>query len=117
MKLDPEESIILSEEELKRIDEICKNPPDVSEYLKDYIAKMNDVYPFKRISAPKHLIDRWNEEVGSKTGQEITEIAFTVDKNAEIDDNEIWKMMTYTATMSEKESNPPDTGLEKRKLI
>ena len=102
---------------IKDFESVKREKNETSNSLKDYISKMNDAYPFKRISAPKHLIDRWNEEVGSKTGQEITEMAFTIDKNAEINDDEIWKMMTYTATMAEKESNPPDTGLEKKKLI
>lgn len=84
--------------------------------LGDYISKMNDAYPFKRISAPKHLIDRWNSEIGKHRGETVTQMAFTVDKNAVINDDDIWKMMTYTATMSEKEHNPPHTGLEKRTL-
>lgn len=117
MKLDPEEKILLNDDQLEKIDEICQNPPELTEHLKKFIEKMDKAYPFKRVSAPKHLIDRWNEEVGSKNGQEMREIAFTVNKDAEIDDDMIWDMMTKTATDMERESNPPHTGKEKKKLV
>ena len=33
MKLDPDETILLTAEDIKRIDEICANPPKPSEHM------------------------------------------------------------------------------------
>jgi hypothetical protein len=79
--------------------------------LQEILSEIEKVWPFKRVIAPQHLITRWNEEIGSKRNETIKEMAFTVDKNAVVTDEEMWKMMTYTATMSAKEHNPPHTGL------
>lgn len=117
MKLDPEERILLDDDQIKKIDEICETPSEISENLKKFIGEMNNAYPFKRVSAPKHLIDRWNEEIGKKEGKQITEMALTIDKDAEIDDDDFWKMMTYTATKMHGEHNPPKTGIEKKTLL
>jgi hypothetical protein len=37
MKLDPEERIFLTEEELKRIHDACANPPEPTDYVRRYI--------------------------------------------------------------------------------
>ena len=109
MKLDADENV-LSQEEI--------------EGFVDLLRKMDEVHPFKRVKAPKHLLDRWNDEIGSKEGKEIKEMAFTISKDAEISDEEIWNMMTGEfeskrldfGDLSLKKSNPPETGMKKRKL-
>lgn len=43
MKLVPEERILLTEEDIRRIDEICKQPvPEFSEYMKDTIKRYRE---------------------------------------------------------------------------
>jgi hypothetical protein len=37
MKLDPEETILLTAEELARIDSICANAPEPTDYIRRYI--------------------------------------------------------------------------------
>lgn len=37
MKLDPEERILLTEDEVKRIYSICADPPEPTDYLRRYI--------------------------------------------------------------------------------
>jgi hypothetical protein len=37
MKLDPEERILLTKEELERIDELCKEAPEPTDYMRRYI--------------------------------------------------------------------------------
>lgn len=37
MKLDPEERILLTKEETERIEDICKNPPEPTDYVRRYI--------------------------------------------------------------------------------
>lgn len=43
MKLDPEERILLTEDDIRRMDEICKQPvPEFSEYMKDAIKRYRE---------------------------------------------------------------------------
>lgn len=43
MKLDPEERILLTEDDIRRINEICKQPvPEFSEYMKDAIKRYRE---------------------------------------------------------------------------
>ena len=43
MKLEPEERILLTEYNIRRIDEICKQPvPEFSEYMKDTIKRYHE---------------------------------------------------------------------------
>jgi len=37
MKLDPEEIILLTEEQVKRIDSICADPSEPTDYVRKYI--------------------------------------------------------------------------------
>jgi uncharacterized protein (DUF1778 family) len=37
MKLDPEETVLLSDEQIDRINDICDNPPVMTDYLRQYI--------------------------------------------------------------------------------
>ena len=43
MELDPEERILLTEEDIRYIDEMCKQPvPEFSEYMKDAIKRYRE---------------------------------------------------------------------------
>lgn len=43
MKLDPEERILLTEDDIRRIEEICNEPvPEFSEYMKDAIKRYRE---------------------------------------------------------------------------
>jgi hypothetical protein len=37
MELDPEERILLTKEEIERIDEACKEAPKLTDYMRQYI--------------------------------------------------------------------------------
>lgn len=99
MKLDPEERVMLA----------------------NMLEELEEIWPYKRISLPEHLIEKWNETIGKEKGQELREMAFTVAKDAEIDDDMLWDLMTKTYDVTrldpDAEHNPPETGLEKRTLI
>jgi uncharacterized protein (DUF1778 family) len=37
MKLDPEETILLTEDDVKHINNICNKPPETTDYMRRYI--------------------------------------------------------------------------------
>lgn len=78
---------------------------------------LHDMIPFKRIVVPKHLLERWDEAQGD--GRVTKELAFTVDKDFEATDEELWDLMMKTkeSIKDAKEIAPPTTGLKKTKLM
>ena len=44
MKLDPEETILLAAEDIKRINDICANPPAPTEYMLAAINRYKERY-------------------------------------------------------------------------
>jgi hypothetical protein len=62
--------------------------------IADILNQIDELWPFRRVVAPDHLAQRWNEQFSDEKGQILKEVAFTVDKGAEVTDDMLWKMMT-----------------------
>lgn len=88
------------------------------------LKSIDDIWPFKRIRAPKYLIDRYNESVAKGSGRQMVDFAITVDKNYPATEEDIWKAMTmvidakpYVFGDSNRPSNPPHTGMVKKSIL
>jgi hypothetical protein len=66
--------------------------------IKVALDAIEEIWPFKRIKAPQHLIDKYNETFKDK---KYVDFAITVDKNAEVTDDELWDMMVDSNKMLE----------------
>jgi hypothetical protein len=62
--------------------------------IADILNQIDELWPFRRVVAPDHLVQRWNEQFSDEKGQILKEVAFTVDKGAVVTDDMLWEMMT-----------------------
>ncbi len=94
---------------------------DADERVFNLLKALDEAWPFKRLSAPQHLLDRYNETIGKETGMQMKEFAITVDKNYPATEEDIWKAMTMKIDAEPHvfgDSNrPPHTGKEKKSLL
>lgn len=99
----------------------------------DFIKALEEAWPFKRISAPKHLVDRHNEQFKDN---QLVDFAITVDKNASVSEEELWDLMTNKSGWMDSAKDldfgdyslniprtgvgpinkPPHTGMKKRSI-
>ena len=76
--------------------------------------QLDQIWPYKRVVAPAHLIEKYNNSVGKQTGMEIIQFAVTVEKGVDVTDDQIWEAMTMKVGVeptifgdSNRFGNPP----------
>ena len=60
MKLDADEHILLTEEDMERIKEICANPPKPTKYMLAALKRYKERY--KKLAALKRYKERYKDE-------------------------------------------------------
>lgn len=89
---------------------------EVADAWKHISEQLDEIWPFKRVSAPAHLIEKYNDTIGKQSGTEMRDFAVTVDKGTEVTDDLIWEAMTMKIGVeptvfgdSNRFGNPPVT--------
>lgn len=82
---------------------------DFSEEFIELLRAAHESIPFKRVSIPSHLIERYNKIYGKEDGIQLTASAFTVDKSFEITEESLWTLMLESRDLKKK-SQPLDFG-------
>jgi hypothetical protein len=79
--------------------------------------QLDQIWPYKRVVAPSHLIEKYNDTIGKESGMQMTQFAVTVDKGTEVSDDLIWEAMTMKVGVeptvfddSSRFGNPPVAG-------
>lgn len=85
--------------------------------------QLDEIWPYKRISAPLHLIEKYNNTIGKETGVEMKQFAVTVKKETDVTEDLIWEAMAMKVGVeptvfndSNRYGNPPVTNQPPRNL-
>lgn len=86
------------------------------------MTEFSELFPFKRIDVSKSVVERFSDA----TGIHIKELSITVGKEeGEISDEKLFELLMefhrgiideYSVPFDQLKSNPPFTGVEKKKL-
>ena len=92
-------------------------------FSEEFVKQLKAAWPFKRVSASKELLDRYNAQFN----ENIIEFAITVNDDTEVSDALIWKAMTSRKRWAKHatpldfddlrlKSAPPDTAMPKKSI-